>query len=224
MLISKITISKTLMIAGILCITTTITCVATTNSSYWISSSSKVNDIKQFPTADTVKRTVGYLLKYVETFKGGFKFDSMHLANGSLIGYDGKIVIETKDAYFDYTRNGYKKNQSLFMIATSIDEEYFKTDINHKKEVTEYKGIKIYYTSIQRKVVPEDYKQTEEKLKLIDEGALDMAFGSDEIEEYKSQGVSWYEDGISYSILNEDYDDLSKDAMLEMAETVINKG
>lgn len=214
---------KTMVIAGILCIATTITCVAATNSSYWISSSSKVNDIKQFPTADTVKKTVGYLPKYVESFKGGFKFDSMHLANSSLIGDDGKTVIKTKDAYFTYTRDESKKNQSLFMTATAIDEGYFNEDIDHKNAITEYNDVKLYYNSIQRKVVPEDYKQTEEELKLIEEGALDMAFGSDEVEEYKSQSVSWYENGISYLIMNMDYNDVGKDEMIDMAKTVINK-
>jgi len=213
---------RTLVIAGILCIATTITCIAATNSPYWVSRSYHVNDIKQFPTADTVKNTVGYLPKYVENFKGGFKFDSLHLADSSLIN-DGKTVIKTKDAYFDYKRDGAKKNQSLFMTATAIDEKYFNEDIDHKKEVTEYNDVKIYYNSIQRKVVPEGYKQTEEELKLIEEGALDMAFGSDEVEEYQSQSVGWYENGISYSIINEDYDDVGKDAMLEMAKTVINK-
>lgn len=213
---------KTMVIAGILCIATTITCVAATKGSYWISGSSKVKDIKQFPTTDTVKSTVGYSPKYVENFKGGFKFDSLHLADSSLIN-DGKTVIKTKNAYFEYTRDGAEKNQSLFMTATAIDEQYFNEDINHKKEITEYNGVKIYYNSIQRKVVPEGYKQTEEELKLIEEGALDMAFGSDEVEAYKSQSVGWYENGIEYSIMNMDYDDVDKEAMIEMAKTVINK-
>lgn len=213
---------RTMVIAGILCIATTITCVAATKGSYWIGGSSKVNDIKQFPTADTVKNTVGYLPKYVENFKGGFKFNLLSFSDSSLIK-DGKTVVKTKDADFDYIRDGAKKTQSLFMTATAIDEEYLNEDVKYKKDVTEYKGVKIYYNSVQRKVVPEGYKQTEEELKLIEEGALDMAFGSDEIEEYKSQCVDWYENGINYSIINEDYDDVGKDAMIEMAETVINK-
>ena len=213
---------RTMVIAGILCIATTITCVAATKGSYWISGSSRVNEIKQFPKADTVKNNVGYLPKYVENFKGGFKFNLLHFADSSLIR-DGKTVIKTKDSYFEYTRDGAKKNQSLFMTANAIDEEYLNEDVKYKKDVTEYKGVKIYYNSIQRKVVPEGYKQTEEESKLIDEGALDMAFGGDEVEEYKSQSVGWYENGISYSIISEDYDDVGKDEMLEMAEAVINK-
>lgn len=213
---------KTMVIAGILCIATTITCVAATNGSYWSSGSSRASEIKQFPKADTVKNNVGYLPKYVENFKGGFKFNLLHFADSSLIK-DGKTVTKTKDAYFEYTRDGAKKTQSLFMTATAIDEKYLNEDIKYKIDVTEYNGVKIYYNNIQRKVVPEGYKQTEEELKLIEEGTLDMAFGSDEVEQYKSQSVGWYENGISYSIINEDYDDVGKDAMLEMAKTVIDK-
>jgi hypothetical protein len=214
---------KTMVIVGILCIATTATCIAATNSSYWISSSCPINDIKQFPTADKVKKTAGYVPKYVESFEGGFKFDSMNVANASLKGDDGKTIVKTKDIYFDYTRDGKQKNQALFMTASAIDKKYFDQYRENKKEAAEYNGVKIFYSDIQRKVVPADYKKTEEESKLIEQGVLDMAFGSDEIEEYRSQSVSWYEDGIKYIIINEAYNDINKDAMLQMAKTVIDR-
>ena len=46
---------------------------------------------------------------------------------------------------------------------------------------------------------------------------------SDEIEESNTQHVSWYEDGILYSIMNFNYDDLSKDDMINMAKEIIDQ-
>ncbi|WP_315081145.1 hypothetical protein [uncultured Clostridium sp.] len=215
--------AKTMIVAGLLCIATTVTCVAATGGLHWSSSSSRMNEINKFPTEDVVKDTVGYCPKYVDEFSNGFKFQSFNFSDSSLENDNGNSVLKTKDAYFYYTRSGSEKNQYLSMSATPISEEYFNKDIENKKDITEYDGIKIYYNSIQRKFVPEDYVQTEEDLKLIKEGLLDMAFGSDEIDECKSQSVSWYEDGIQYLILNMAYDDVDKDQMIEMAKAVINK-
>jgi len=215
---------RTAMIAGLICIVTTAT-VAATSGSFWISSGSKNNVIKIFPSSDTVKSNVGFLPKYAEKFDGGFKFQSFNYSNSSLKNDDGSSIIKTKDAHFNYTKDGARKDQALYLNATAIDQKYFDEDENIKSNsnISECNGIKIYYHSIQRKVVPEDYKQTEEDLKLINEGRLDMAFGSDKIEEYNSQSVMWYEDGIEYNIINKSYDDVNRDAMIQMAKTVINK-
>lgn len=217
--------ARTAIIAGALVILTTATCAAATNGSYWIGSSSKYNEIKTFPSSDTVKGDVGFLPKYAEKFEGGFKFDSFNYSNGSLKKEDGSTIIKTKNAHFHYKREGAEKNQYLYLNSTAIDPNYFDEDANVKSnsDATDYKGIKIYYNSIQRKVVPEDYKQTDEDLKLINEGRLDMAFGSDKVEEYNSKSVMWYENGIEYSIINEAYDDVSRDAMIQMAKDVIDK-
>jgi hypothetical protein len=217
--------ARTAIIAGLICIVTTGTCVAATNGSFWVGSSSLYNDIKVFPTSDTVKSKVDFIPKYVENFDGGFKFDTFNYSNSSLKNDDGSTIIKTKDAHFYYKKDGARKDQDLFLNATAIDQKYFNEDGNVKSnsDVTEYKGIKIYYNSIKRKIVPEGYKQTEEDLKLINEGRLDMAFGSDEIEEYNSKSVKWYENGIEYSIINNSYDDVNREAMINMAKDVINK-
>ena len=71
--------------------------------------------------------------------------------------------------------------------------------------------------------MPVDYEKTEEDLKLESEGKLQIGYGADEISEDTMQSVSWYEDGISYSILNSNYNDVSKEDMIKMAKDIINK-
>jgi hypothetical protein len=107
------------------------------------------------------------------------------------------------------------------MSAEKIEQKYF--DENTSKNVTsvEYNGIKIEYTSSQYKSVPEGYNPTEEEKELENKGLLQIGYGSDEIKVSQNQSVMWYEDGISYIILNMDYTELSKDDMINMAKEVI---
>ncbi|WP_252216710.1 hypothetical protein [Clostridium sp. VAP41] len=215
--------AKTMIVAGLLCIATTVTCVAATNGLNWISSSSRANEINKFPTEDVVKKTVGYCPKYVDEFSNGFKFESFNFSDSSLENDNGNSVLKTKDANFSYKKDGARKDQSLFFEATPINEEYFNKDSEDKKDITEYNGIKIYYNNFKYKAVPVDYVESEEESKLIQEGTLQIGFGADKISESNTQFVKWYEDGIEYSIMNMAYDDVDKDQMIEMAKTVINK-
>jgi len=222
---------KIALIAGLLCIAATITCVATTtkNSFSWISTSSSGNITNTFPATDKVKSTVGFSPKYVEKFQGGFMFNGFNASNSALKNDQGNTVIKVKNADFYYKEDGATKDQILSLSATAINKNYFDNEINTNKykytngNIIEYKGIKIYYETIYRKDVPADYVKTKEDERLINEGTVQINYGSDSVNEYKSQSVNWYEGGIEYCIINCAYDDVSKTAMIEMAKTVINK-
>ncbi|MGL4665241.1 MAG: hypothetical protein ACRCWA_09535, partial [Clostridium butyricum] len=86
-----------------------------------------------------------------------------------------------------------------------------------------YNGITIEYTKNQYKAVPEGYEPSEEEKELENKGLLQIGYGSNEIEVSQNQAVIWYEDGISYCILNSNYNDLDKEDMINMAIEVINQ-
>ena len=52
---------------------------------------------------------------------------------------------------------------------------------------------------------------------------MQIGYGTDKITEDNTQYVSWYEDGMLYSLMNFNYDDLSKDDMINMAKEIINQ-
>ena len=215
--------ARTAIIAGIICIVTTATVAAATNGLFLTSTTDRNNAIKTFPSSDKVKSTVGFLPKYVENFEGGFKFESFNYADTSLTKDDGTSVTKSKESTFEYKRDGQKKGQYLFMNAMPLDKKYFDESIKNMKDITEYKGVKIYYNTVHRKDVPENYVKTEEDLKQIKNGTLAINVGTDKVEEYTNQSVDWYEGGIHYNITNSSYDDVSRDAMIGMAKNVINK-
>ncbi|MBD7912490.1 MULTISPECIES: hypothetical protein [Clostridium] len=212
---------KTVIIAGMLIVATTVTCVAATNHFAMFSSSSRQTEVKNFPSKDKVKESAGFIPKYVEAFNNGFKFNTFNYSNNEIRDDKGAAVEKYKGADFDYTKEGSKKNQSLTVYAKKIDQKYLDEDTLKNTVTVEYKGINIEYTSNQYKAVPEGYKPTDEEKELQNKGLLQIGYGSDEIEVNQNQTVTWYEDGISYCILNVDYTELSQDDMINMAKEVI---
>lgn len=215
--------ARTAIIAGALVILTTGTCVAATNGFQSISTTNKNNAIKTFPSNETVKSTVGFLPKYTESLGSGFKFEEFNYSDNSEKDDQGKEVSKSKSALFDYKRDGSQKKQHLSIYVTPVDEKEFNDMAKTTSDVTEYNGTKIYYKDTQYKAVPENYVKTEDDIKKINEGTLQIGFGSDEIEEHRNQSVFWYDSGIQYLILNMSYDDINKEAMINMAKTVIDK-
>lgn len=181
-------------------------------------------DITEFPKENIVEKRVGFSPKYVESFSNGFKFESFNSSTDKLENNNKSVIVSTKSACFKYKKDGSAQNQDLNFSAEKIEEQYASS---HKfcDEPVEYNGIKIYYSAYKYKAVPESYRVTEEEQKMIDDGSLQVGYGdpSSEIEEYNIQNVLWYEDGIEYSIMNWDYDDLTKDQMIDMAKQVIDK-
>ncbi|MDS0527961.1 hypothetical protein NNC19_19900 [Clostridium sp. SHJSY1] len=214
---------KTVIIAGMLIVATTATCVAATNHFEILSSSSRLTEVNNFPSKDEVKESVGFTPKYVESFNNGFKFDTFNYSNEEIRDDKRSAVEKYKSADFDYNKEGSKKGQSLTMSAKKIDQKYFTEDTLKKTVSVEYSGIKIEYTSNEYKLVPEGYEPTDEEKELQNKGLLQIGYGStsDEIKVSQNQAVKWYESGISYCILNMDYTELSQDDMINMAKEVI---
>lgn len=212
---------KTGLIAAAICIAATATCVAATKGGSWFASSSILTESKEMPAASTLNDKVGFVPKYVDSFDGGFKFKSFNFGNQSYTDESKKETYAGKSADFEYARNDEEKNQYLSLSAIKIDEKEIQHEANEEK--TNYNNVDIYYTSFQYKSVPEDYVKTEEDLKLESEGKLQIGYGADKTSEDTMQSVSWYQDGISYSILNSNYNDVSKDDMIKMAKDIIDK-
>ena len=109
------------------------------------------------------------------------------------------------------------------MSADKIDQQYLDENVLNNSVKEQYKGITIEYTSNQYKAVPEGYEPSEEEKELQDKGLLQIGYGSDEITVSENKAVIWYEDGISYCIVNSNYTDLTQEDMINMAKEVIDQ-
>ncbi len=170
--------------------------------------------INHAPTEAEVKANVDYMPKFPDTMAGY----TLSAAQPGTIRYEDENhnqMSKGKDISFEYTKDNDEKKVTLF---TENQEAAFEPS---GEIIGEVNGISLYYSLTANKFVPPDYKVTEEDQKQIDEGSLNLAYGSDKVEEMYSEYISWEENGIKYGIFAMP-DLVGKDVMLEMATDVIN--
>lgn len=126
----------------------------------------------------------------------------------------GNSEVKTKSLDFTYTKGNDKL--SLSMENVRLGERSEKETV-----VGTYNGVDIYYDSYANKLVPADYKLTEQDKKDEATGKYVFSYGSDKEEISQVQYLSWMQDGINYSLLGID-SKISKDELVKMAQQVIN--
>ena len=110
------------------------------------------NDHKQ-----QVKKDIGYDAVLISEFENGYAFKDGSIVNNDLADEDGNSVEKFKSVSFDYEKNGDTVifSQDKFNSKIDMDGNVIKT----------VDGADIYYYSYTNKIVPADYKMTDEDKK-----------------------------------------------------------
>lgn len=182
--------------------------------SKWYSSSSSDPEYKSLPTAQQVKKDIGYDAVLIGEFENGYAFKDGSIVNNNLADEDGNSVEKFKSVSFDYEKNGDTVifSQDKFNSKIDMDGNVIKT----------VDGTDIYYYSYTNKIVPADYKMTDEDKKAEADGELVFSSGSSDVQISEVQSVTWVKDNIQYQLMQMD-GALSRDELTEMAEEVISK-
>ena len=182
--------------------------------SKWYSSSSSDPEYKSLPTAQQVKKDIGYDAVLISEFENGYAFKDGSIVNNDLADEDGNSVEKFKSISFDYEKNGDTVifSQDKFNSKIDMDGNVIKT----------VDGTDIYYYSYTNKIVPADYKMTDEDKKAEADGELIFSSGSSDIRISEVQSVTWVKDNIQYQLMQMD-GALSRDELADMAEEVISK-
>ena len=182
--------------------------------SKWYSSSSSDPEYKSLPTAQQVKKDIGYDAVLISEFENGYAFKDGSIVNNDLADEDGNSVEKFKSVSFDYEKNGDTVifSQDKFNSKIDMDGNVIKT----------VDGTDIYYYSYTNKIVPADYKMTDEDKKAEADGELVFSSGSSDVQISEVQSVTWVKDNIQYQLMQMD-GALSRDELTEMAEEVISK-
>ena len=182
--------------------------------SKWYSSSSSDPEYKSLPTAQQVKKDIGYDAVLISEFENGYAFKDGSIVNNDLADEDGNSVEKFKSVSFDYEKNGDTVifSQDKFNSKIDMDGNVIKT----------VDGTDIYYYSYTNKIVPADYKMTDEDKKAEADGELVFSSGSSDVQISEVQSVTWVKDNIQYQLMQMD-GALSRDELAEMAEEVISK-
>lgn len=182
--------------------------------SKWYSSSSSDPEYKSLPTAQQVKKDIGYDAVLIGEFENGYAFKDGSIVNNNLADEDGNSVEKFKSVSFDYEKNGDTVifSQDKFNSKIDMDGNVIKT----------VDGTDIYYYSYTNKIVPADYKMTDEDKKAEADGELVFSSGSSDVQISEVQSVTWVKGNIQYQLMQMD-GALSRDELAEMAEEVISK-
>ena len=182
--------------------------------STWFSSSSSTPDYKSLPTAEQVTKDIGYEPVLIDTFENGYAFKDGNIVKNNLKDENGNSVEKFKSVSFDYKKDG-------DTVIFAQDKVKSKIDISGDV-VKNVKGTDIYYYDYTNKLVPPDYKLTDDDKKAKENGELIFSYGSSKVEIKEVQSVTWVKDEMQYQLLQID-GKLTSDELVKMAEEILNK-
>lgn len=202
---------RTIVVASLLTVALATGVIASGGVASIVGHSDTRDAINHFPTAEEVQEVVNYTPKYVENL-GGYEFEDAQPSDSSDIDEVGNTISSYKDISFNY-----KTDKGILALSTTpaIREG------DETGETIDYNGITLYYSSYTYKSVPPEYKETEEDKKLEASGELMIGYGSDKVEEQKTQNIIWVEDNITYNLMDMGVE-IDKSDFISMAEQVID--
>lgn len=215
--ITKIKRVKPLLIAVLILVLTAATSFAATQISSLVSTSSNAFD--KFPTAHQVEKAVQYTPDYVKSFSNGFFFKNATISNTQALDNDNNKVDGGKGISFFYTREGAEKGQ---YVSLNTDREFqgLVGDLGPNEEEILCGDVKLTYSNVTYKLVPEGYVPTAEEKQKMDQGVLWISDGSDEITTSNLQYASWIKDGIVYNLSDNGFG-IDKEEFLGMVKEII---
>ena len=179
----------------------------------WFSSSSSNAEYKSLPSAEQVKSDIGYEPVLIDTFENGYTFKDGSVIKNNLVDETGNSVEKFKSVSFKYEKNG---DRVIF------SQDKFNSEQDTEGEIiSTVSGTHIYYFSYTNKIVPPDYKMTDEDKKAEENGELVFSYGSSKVEISEVQSVTWRNNGIKYNLMQID-GKLSADELAGMAEEIIS--
>lgn len=92
-------------------------------------------------------------------------------------------------------------------------------DVTPNQEEISYGDIKMIYSQVTFKLVPEGYVPTAEENQKVNQGELWISYGSEKEESSILQYVTWVKDGIVYNLMDQGFG-IEKDEFLDMAKEV----
>ena len=174
----------------------------------WYASSSSNPDYTSLPTEKRCVKDVGFEPILISEFSNGYKFADGSVVKNELGGEDGSTVEKFKSLDFRYKKGG----DTLYFT-----QEKYSADAEQAGEIAASKdGTDYYFYSYKNKVVPPDYKLTDEDKAAEESGELVFSYGSDEVRISTVSTVRWQKGDMHFSLMQID-GKLTKDEMLDTA-------
>lgn len=165
------------------------------------------DDYYELPTAAWAGEKIGAEPKLIEQFSNGYTFDHGSICENEITTEGNHKTQPYISLDLTYQKAGESTNLSLCGISHPISPD---------AEQIERDGMTFYYDSYVHKIVPIDYKETEEDKAAVANGELVLAWGAETVEVYEFQSLIWEQDGVQYDLYGHDMD-LTQDDLSDMA-------
>ncbi|GAA0713902.1 hypothetical protein GCM10008904_28720 [Paraclostridium ghonii] len=179
-----------------------------------VSVTSKIPTYRTIPSNEKINSDLGFTPNIVKKFEDGYEFKGGHISKSEGLDENKEVVDKSKYVSFEYKKNN--DTLMLFMEGKMLAEK----DKNEEL-VENYKGVDLYYFSYINKLVPADYKMTEQDKLDEESGKFVFSSGSSEVETQKQTSLNWKDGDVYYSFLATD-SDLTKDDLIKMAKEIID--
>lgn len=160
-------------------------------------------EVNSYEKLGELAAKLDYTPKYVQSFDNGFLFAAADVTDNQLwLNYENPQTGEKLTCYAHTAAEEAQANPATLLEQQEGD-------------------VLLSYWSVDYKFVPADYQQTAEEAAAVAAGSLQMAWGSDEIQEQQLQSVVWQDGGVYYSLSGMDLS-LTADELFAMAAQIIN--
>jgi len=221
----RIPLKRGVMIALIATLAVGTTVFAAGKLASIVSSSSVIPTYYSMPSADKINKDFGFEPKLVEKFDTGYEFKSGHKVKYEVIEGEenSEVLVNRKDGNSSGEQEAvdFVYNKGEDKISLNISKGYLGEDSQEAEHVGNYRDISLSYLSSTYKVLPEDYKMTEQDKKDEASGKYIFSYGSDKVEISEFKHLSWTQNGISYMFTAMD-SDVTQEQLIKMAHQMID--
>ena len=165
------------------------------------------DDYQELPTAAWAGEKIGAEPKLTEEFSNGYTFDHGGITQNE-ITTEGNSKTQP---YVTLDLTYRKADESVELSLSSVP-----TPVSSDAEQIERDGITFHYDSYTHKIVPVDYKETEEDKAAAANGELVLGWGAETVEVYEFQALVWEQNGVQYHLYGHDLT-LTQDDLSDMA-------
>ncbi len=171
-------------------------------------------DYTSVPSKEQLQSDTGISPNLPENFSNGYAFDSSSITYNEDFDTKGNSVEKFKGLSCTYHKDGAE-------IFLTIDAAMAGIQLRDPEKLDTHKGSDILYYSYKNKLVPPDYRPTEEDKKAEQDGSVILSYGSQDIKLCNVQGVALEYQGLNYEFVAIDVD-IDKEELLQMAKEMID--
>lgn len=171
-------------------------------------------DYTTLPTQETLQKDIGIGPKLPEAFSNGYKFKEASIKYNTDYVKDENIFEEYKSLNSHYVKGNNK-------VSLSIDGSIAGLQLPEKKSTETYKNYHIYFISYENKLVPSNYKLTEQDKKDKKSGKYVFSYGNDKVEIIQVKNCFFEYDDLSFSLTALD-EEVTKDDLMQISREIID--